>query len=578
MNDLRFLFSYLGPYKRDIVLSSFFVIVETSLELFIPILMANLVDYGVMTGNVEYMIAKGMQMGLLALLALTLGLLYARYAARAAYGWGARIRREEYRKIQGFSFSDIDSFETSSLVTRLTSDVTILQNGIIGGLRPLVRSPLLFIMGVLLAFYMDKELSVVFLVTAPLLGIALFSILHRIAPLFAYMQKAVDKINNAVEENVMAIRAVKAFVREEYEEVRFSKANDDLMKLGVKANGIALLNLPAFMIAMYSAVIAIMWFGGRKMLSGGLLVGELTGFLSYVMQVMNSMMMISNVFLLLSRSLASARRVCQVMYATPSVLEDEKPVESVRDGNIDFSSVSFRYSAKASEDTLSDITFHVSSGESVGILGATGSGKSTLVNLISRLYDVSGGTLKVGGLDVRRYSFSALRKGIGIVLQKNMLFSGTIRENMKWGNPDATDEEIWKALAIAEAASFVSAFPGGLDYDLGQGGVNVSGGQKQRLSIARTILTRPRILIFDDSLSAVDMETERRIRKNLSALEGTTKVIIAERLSSLSDVDKIIVLDNGKIDAVGTRKELMARSTIFRQIYSAQEKGGGRNA
>lgn len=359
MNDLRFLLSYLGPYKRDIVLSSFFVIVETSLELFIPILMADLVDYGVMTGNVEYMIAKGMQMGLLALLALTLGLLYARYAARAAYGWGARIRREEYRKIQCFSFSDIDSFETSSLVTRLTSDVTILQNGIIGGLRPLVRSPLLFIMGVLLAFYMDKELSVVFLVTAPLLGIALFSILHRIAPLFAYMQKAVDKINNAVEENVMAIRAVKAFVREEYEEVRFSKANDDLMKLGVKANGIALLNLPAFMIAMYSAVIAIMWFGGRKILSGGLLVGELTGFLSYVMQVMNSMMMISNVFLLLSRSLASARRVCQVMHVTPSVLEDEKPVESVRDGNIDFSSVSFRYSAKASEDTLSDITFHV---------------------------------------------------------------------------------------------------------------------------------------------------------------------------------------------------------------------------
>ena len=355
-----------------------------------------------------------------------------------------------------------------------------------------MRSPLLFVMGVLLAFYMDKELSVVFFVSAPLLGIALFSILHRIAPLFAYMQKAVDKINNAVEENVRAIRAVKAFVREEYEEVRFSKANDDLMKLGVKANGIALLNLPAFMIAMYSAVIAIMWFGGRKMLSGGLLVGELTGFLSYVMQVMNSMMMISNVFLLLSRSLASARRVCQVMYVTPSVLEDEKPVESVRDGNIDFSSVSFRYSAKASEDTLSDITFHVSSGESVGILGATGSGKSTLVNLISRLYDVSGGTLKVGGLDVRRYSFSALRKGIGIVLQKNMLFSGTIRENMKWGNPDATDEEIWKALAIAEAASFVSAFPGGLDYDLGQGGVNVSGGQKQRLSIARTLTTLTR--------------------------------------------------------------------------------------
>ncbi len=574
MNDLKRLFALLGKYRKDFFIAMLFVAIETSLELFIPVMIADLIDYGVMTKDIGYMTVKGLQMILCALLALTTGILYARFAARAAYGWGAEIRKAEYRKLQSYSFSDIDRFETSSLVTRLTSDATVMQNAISSGLRPLVRSPMLLILGVILSFTMNAELALIFIVLAPILGIVLFLIISRVAPLYSLCQKAIDRVNESVEENLRAIRTVKAFVREEYAEDLFDSANDNLRYLGMKTNSIAVLNMPAFLIIMYTAIILIMWFGGEKMISFQLEVGELTGFLSYVMQVLNSLMLISNVFMLLTRSLASAHRIVEVLESAPSLEESENPLEEVKDGSIEFRNVFFRYSSKAKEYTLSDISFSIEAGETVGILGGTGSGKSSLVQLIPRLYDVSSGAVVVGGSDVRDYSLSSLRRSVGIVLQKNMLFSGTIRDNMKWGNKEASDDEIWNVLKIAAADDFVRSFPGTLDYNLGQGGVNVSGGQKQRLSIARTLLSKPKIIIFDDSTSAVDTDTERRIREGLMGIKECTKIFIAERISSVASADKVIVLADGHIESIGRPDEMMEKSRIYREIYEAQLKGG----
>ena len=574
MNDLKRLFALLGKYRKDFFIAMLFVAIETSLELFIPVMIADLIDYGVMTKDIGYMTVKGLQMILCALLALTTGILYARFAARAAYGWGAEIRKAEYRKLQSYSFSDIDRFETSSLVTRLTSDATVMQNAISSGLRPLVRSPMLLILGVILSFTMNAELALIFIVLAPILGIVLFLIISRVAPLYSLCQKAIDRVNESVEENLRAIRTVKAFVREEYAEDLFDSANDNLRYLGMKTNSIAVLNMPAFLIIMYTAIILIMWFGGEKMISFQLDVRAPTGFLSYVMQVLNSLMLISNVFMLLTRSLASAHRIVEVLESAPSLEESENPLEEVKDGSIEFRNVFFRYSSKAKEYTLSDISFSIEAGETVGILGGTGSGKSSLVQLIPRLYDVSSGAVVVGGSDVRDYSLSSLRRSVGIVLQKNMLFSGTIRDNMKWGNKEASDDEIWNVLKIAAADDFVRSFPGTLDYNLGQGGVNVSGGQKQRLSIARTLLSKPKIIIFDDSTSAVDTDTERRIREGLMGIKECTKIFIAERISSVASADKVIVLADGHIESIGRPDEMMEKSRIYREIYEAQLKGG----
>ena len=574
MSDLRRLFSYFGRYRRDLVFAFLLVAIETSFELFIPVMMADLVDYGVMQRDIGYMVEKGVQMGFCAILALITGLLYARFAARAAYGWSAEIREAEYRRLQTFSFADIDRFETSSLVTRLTSDATVLQNAVNGGLRPLVRSPILLILGIVLSFSLDPELALIFVVLAPVLAIILFLILRRVAPMYSLLQKAIDKLNSAVEENVRAIRTVKAFVREDYEECHFDEANSNQRNIGIETNKFAMLNMPSFQLVMYTAIIMIMWFGGERMLASDLEVGALTGILSYVMNILNSLMMISNVFMLLTRSLASAHRVAEVLDTIPSLQERADAADEIRDGSIDFSHVSFRYSGSAGEYTLSDITFRIESGMTVGILGGTGSGKTTLVQLIPRLYDASSGVVSVGGRDVREYTLEGLRRHIGIVLQKNMLFSGSIRENMRWGGPSAADDEIWAALKIAAADDFVRSFPGGLDYDLGQGGVNVSGGQKQRLSIARALLTEPKILIFDDSLSAVDTATEHRIMKGLSAIKGVTKIFIAERISSVINADMIIVLDDGRIESIGDNETLMKTSRVYREIYEAQLKGG----
>ena len=574
MRELKRLLSYLGPYRRDLFLGGLLVLVETAFELVIPVLMADLIDVGVENRDLHYIVIKGVQMGVCALLALITGLLYARFAARAAYGWGARIREAQYEKVQDYAFSNLDRFESSSLVTRMTTDVTVLQNAINGGLRPLVRSPVMLVMGLCLSFWMNARLALIFVVTAPILALILFFVVRKVAPMYSRLQKAMDKLNNVVQEGLTAIRAVKAFVRGEYEEEKFQAVNEELMATSQRTFHFAVLNLPAFQFTMYTAIVLILWFGGGMILDGSLQVGELTGFLSYVLQVMNSFMMISNVFLLLTRSLASAHRIAEVLEEKPALISPAQPVEEVPDGSVDFEGVSFKYHAEAKEYALSGVDLHIRAGQTVGILGGTGSAKTTLVQLIPRLYDATEGVVKVGGHDVKEYDLAALRDAVGIVLQKNVLFSGTVRENLQWGDPNADDERLWKACRAACADEFLARMPDGLDTDLGQGGVNVSGGQKQRLCIARALLKRPKILIFDDSTSAVDTATEGKIRSALAKLTGVTKIIIAQRITSVMHTDLIVILEDGKIHAAGTHEELLHRDPIYQEIYASQMKGG----
>ena len=574
MSQLRRLLGYLGPYRRDMVIGAALVLAETCFELLIPVLMADLIDVGVANRDMDYILSKGVQMGVCALLSLSTGLLYARFAARAAYGWGARIREAQFEKIQRYAFSNLDHFETSSLVTRMTTDVTVLQNAVNGGFRPLIRSPVMLLMGVGLSFWMNARLALVFLVGAPVLGCILFAIVGKVSPLYSRLQQAVDHVNNVVQEGLAAIRAVKAFVREEYQAEKFDQVNRALRDTSQNTFRWAVLNLPSLQLVMYVSVVLIMWFGGNMILAGGLLVGELTGFLSYVFQVMNSMMMISNVFLLLTRSLASADRIAKVLDETVELTSPPQAETEVADGSVDFDHVSFKYSAGAEEYALEDVTLHIPAGQTVGILGGTGSSKTTLVQLIPRLYDATEGTVFVGGKDVRSYDLDALRSAVGIVLQKNVLFSGTVRENLRWGDAQAGDRDLWEACRTACADEFLERTAKGLDTDLGQGGVNVSGGQKQRLCIARALLKRPKILIFDDSTSAVDTATEGKIRAALERLPDVTKIIIAQRITSVMHTDQILILEDGRVHAVGTHESLLASDPIYQEIYASQMKGG----
>ncbi len=574
MRELKRLFVCLHEYRRDLILGMVLVLAETFFELVIPVLMADLIDVGVANRDVHYILMKGAQMGVCAVLALAAGLLYARFAARAAYGWGANIREAEFRRVQSYAFSNLDHFETSGLVTRMTTDVTVIQNAMSGGLRPLVRSPLMLVMGIGLSIMMNARLALVFLVCAPVLALIMFFIVRSVAPRYSVLQRAVDKLNAVVQENLTAIRAVKAFVRGEYEEEKFSSANGTLMETSAGTFRRAVLNLPALQFAMYSSIVGIMWFGGNMIIGSQLKVGELTGFLSYVLQVMNSLMLISNVFLMLTRSLASARRIGEVLDEAPALSSPDGAVTEVADGSVDFEGVSFKYRADAAEYALSGVDLHIGAGETVGILGGTGSAKSTLVQLIPRLYDATEGTVRVGGRDVREYDLAALRDAVAMVLQKNVLFSGTIRENLRWGDPEADDEALMAACRAACAEEFIERMPRGLDTDLGQGGVNVSGGQKQRLCIARALLKKPKVLIFDDSTSAVDTATEAKIRSALAALRGVTKIIIAQRISSVMNTDKIVILEDGRIHAVGTHAELLASDPIYQEIYASQMRGG----
>ena len=575
MRELRSIARYLAPCRREFLLAIFLLVIECGFELVIPLLMTSIIDVGVAEGDVGIILLQGGKMAACAVLALLSGLLYARFAARAAYGFGAALRRAEYEKIQRYAFSNLDRFSASSLVTRMTTDVTVMQNAVNGGLRPLVRSPVMLGMGVGLSFLMNARLALIFVICAPILGIILALIVHKVGPLYSRQQTAVDHLNRQIQESLTGIRAVKAFVRGDFEEAQFQQVSQELTDASRTTFQNAVLNLPAFQLVMYSCVVLIMWFGGNLIMAGEMKVGELTGFLSYVLQVMNSVMMISNVFLLLTRSLTSARRICQVLEEEPDLEQPEQAESRVADGSVDFDHVSFKYRAEAEKFALHDVTLHIAAGETVGIIGGTGSAKSTLVQLIPRLYDASQGTVRVGGRDVRDYDLTALRDAVGIVLQKNVLFSGTIRDNLKWGSPSATDEELWAACRAACADEFLSRMPKGLDTDLGQGGVNVAGGQKQRLCIARTLLKNPKVLIFDDSTSAVDTATEGRIRKALAQRRDVTKLIIAQRLTSVMDADKIVVLEDGRIHAVGTHAQLLAQDPIYQEIYHSQMKGDG---
>ncbi len=570
MKHFRLILSYLRPCRREFLLAVLFVTAETAFELFIPLVMANIIDLGVTRRDIPYILHQGLLMAVCALLSLICGLLYARYAARAALGFGTRIREAEYEKLQEYSFANLDHFETSSLITRMTTDVTVLQNAVINGMRPMVRGPVMLVMGLLLAFFMNVRLALVFLVCMPVLGCILFFIIRKTAPMYGRLQTAVDKVNSVVQENLNAIRAVKAYVRETYEEEHFGEANGKLTENSLRTFRIAVLNLPAFQFTMYTATVLILWFGGNLIHTGNMEVGALTGFLSYVMQIVNSLMMISNVFLMLTRSLASVSRISQVLAEEPDLADVPDGLETVENGQVEFRNVEFKYSAGAARPALSQVCLKFLPGQTIGIIGGTGSSKSTLVQLIPRLYDVSAGSVLVGGHDVREYRLASLRDAIGIVLQKNVLFSGTVRENLLWGNAQATEEELWRACRTACAHEFIEKMPGGLDARLDQGGLNLSGGQKQRLCIARTLLKHPKVMIFDDSTSAVDTATEAHIRRGLSSLGEMTKIIIAQRITSVMEADQIVILEDGRVHAVGTHESLLQTDSIYREIYDSQ--------
>lgn len=574
MKDMKRLFGYMGPYKKDMILGALFVMIETGFELFIPIMISNLIDIGVANHDVNYIYVKGVQMALLALGALVTGLLYAHFSAKASYGWGAEIRKAEYARVQQYAFSNLDHFVTSSLITRMTTDVNVLQNMIISGFRPITRGPSLLIMGIGLSFYMNPKLAFVFVVCTPILAIILFLIVRKVAPMYTRLQSIMDRLNQVVQENLTAIRAVKAFVRDEYEEDKFEEVNRDMAKSSETTFHYAVLNLPAFQGIMYTTIVMILWFGGNMILKSELAVGNLTGFLSYVMQVINSLMMLANVFLLLTRSLASAHRIAEILDENIVLTSPENGEKKVKDGSIDFENVSFKYREDAREYALENVNLHITAGQTIGVIGTKGSAKTTLVQLIPRLYDATTGVVRVGGVNVHDYDLSVLRDSVNITLQKNVLFSGTVRENLKWGNPFADDETIWKACRAACADEFLSRMPDGLDTMLEQGGNNLSGGQKQRLCIARALLGNAKILIFDDSTSAVDTATEKKIRKALADYKDVTKIIIAQRITSVMNTDQIVILDDGKVHCVGTHKELLANDSIYQEIYASQMKGG----
>ena len=510
-----------------------------------------------------------------ALIALVLGNMYAKYAAMAGQGFGSELRRAEFMKVQNYSFKNTDHFSGSSLITRLTSDITILQNAICNSIRPIVRSPVMLLMALFLTFTINAKLAAVFLIATPILGIGLFFIVNKVGPLYRLMQSSIDQVNTVVQENMNAIRAVKAYVREEYEEDKFSKINETLKVNSEKSFRTSVWNMPLFQFVMYGTIVCIIYFGGQMIFANEMKVGELTGFLSYVLQILNSLMLISNVFLMITRSIASAERIIEVLDEVPDIQDSSNLSLKVQSGRVEFKNVYFKYKEEAEEYVLSDINLTIPAGSTIGILGGTGAAKTSLVQLIPRLYDVSKGEVLVDGHNVKDYSVEHIRDAVGMVLQKNTLFSGTIRENLCWGNENASDDEIKWACRIACADEFVQQFPDGYETMIDQGGVNVSGGQKQRLCIARALLKKPKVLILDDSTSAVDTATEASIQEGLASLKDTTKIIIAQRVTSVQNADQIVIIDDGRIHAIGTHEQLLKEDSIYQDIYYSQMEGAG---
>ena len=571
---LRRIFSYMKQYKKYAYMALICIAVEAILELMVPMIMADLIDVGVANQDISYIYMKGAQMVGCAVLALILGIGSSKFSALAGQGLGANIRKAEYEKLQSYSFSNIDHFRVSSLVTRLTSDVTNIQNSVSTGMRPFGRSPVMLIFATSVAFSINSKLALVFLVALPVLAAMLIAIIINIRPLYSKMQFAIDMVNRTIQENLTAIRVVKSYVRGEFEIDKFEEVNGNLKSESEKAFGIAVLNMPAMQFVMYSTILGLLLLGGYLVKSGELKIGQLTSFLSYVLLILNSLMMMSNVFLMMTRSLASGARIIEVLDEEIDIKDENAKDISVVNGEIEFENVWFKYKNEAKEYVLSDVSFHIKPGQTVGIIGQTGSAKSTLVQLIPRLYDATKGTVKVDGVDVKEYKVRHLRDAIAMVLQKNTLFSGTMLSNLKWGNEDATMEEIEEACHIACVDEFIDRLPDGYETEMGQGGVNVSGGQKQRLCIARAILKKPKVLILDDSTSAVDTATEAKIREGLAKkLPDMTKIIIAQRVSSVRHADQIIILDKGKINGIGTHESLLSDNKIYQEIYESQKEG-----
>lgn len=561
-------------YKYSTIFAPLSIIAEVLLEISIPVLMSRIVDIGIPRQDLAYIVKIGLLMVLMAILGMFAGALSSRLAAKASMGFASELRNGLFKSVQSFSFSNIDRFSSASLVTRLTTDVTNAQNAFQMCIRMLVRSPVMLIGATIMAFSINSSLVAVFLITIPILAVTLFLITKTAHPRFIAMLKKYDGLNSAVQENLISIRVVKSFVRSDYEKAKFKNANDGLMDASLRAEKVVIFNMPIMQLSVYACIIAILWFGGGLIANGSMETGELISFISYVTQILMSLMMICMAFTNLVISRASLTRITEVLNEQPVIKDSAQEDLEVADGSIEFRNVTFAYYSTAEEVNIKNVNLKIHSGETIGIIGGTGSAKSTLVQLIPRLYDVNQGEVLVGGRNVKDYKLKTLRSSVAMVLQKNVLFSGTIKDNLRWGNAQATDQEIEESCRAACAHDFITGFPNGYETELGQGGVNVSGGQKQRLCIARALLCKPKILILDDSTSAVDTATDASIRDALkTALKGSTKIIIAQRITSVCEADRIIVMDDGSISDIGTHKELLERNEIYREVYNSQQKG-----
>ncbi len=573
---VRTLIKQVGEFKKVSLLTPVFTALEVLMEVLIPFITAAIIDKGIEAGNIGQIYFYGSIMIVMAFLSLLFGMLAGKYAAAASSGFACNLRDGMYENIQTFSFSNIDKYSTAGLVTRMTTDVTNVQNAYQMILRIAVRAPLMLICSMAMCFFINLKLSMIFLVAIVVLAAVLILIMSKTIPLFDLVFRKYDDLNASVQENVSAIRVVKAFVREDHENTKFTKAAQNLYRLFVKAEGLLAFNNPAMMLVVYGCIISLSWFGAKYIVVGSLTTGELTSMFSYVMSVLMSLMMLSMIFVMVTMSAASGRRIAEVLSEKADLTNPDHPKMTIPDGRIDFNHVSFSYGHGSGEETLHDIDLHIKSGETIGIIGGTGCGKSSLVNLVSRLYDVSKGSVYVGGNDVRTYDVETLRNQVAVVLQKNVLFSGTILDNLRWGKEDATLEECMDVCRQACADEFIEQFPDGYETWIEQGGSNVSGGQKQRLCIARALLKKPKVLILDDSTSAVDTATDARIREAFAnRIPGTTKLIIAQRISSVQGADRILVLDNGSVNGFDTHENLLKTNTIYQEIYETQTKGGG---
>ena len=579
---IKKLFAYAGEYKKFALLTPLLVAGEVVLEILIPLIMAELIDKGIDAGNMQLIVKYGVMLVAFAMVALAFGVLSGRTAALGSTGFAKNLRGAMFEHVQDYSFANIDKFSTASIVTRLTTDVSNLQMAFQMSTRMAMRAPMVLIFALVAAFRIDGKLSLIFLAVLPVLTVGLFAIVFKVFPIFDKVFKKYDNLNNVVQENLYGMRVVKSFNRQNYETEKFKGASKEIYQDFVRAEKILAFNAPLMQFSSYICMILISWFGARSIVASGndaligLSTGELIGLFTYVMQILMSLMIISMIFVMMTMAKASGERILEIIEEVSTLQDPENPIYEVKDGSIDFEDVHFRYMNRGGKEVLNGINLHIPSGQTVGIIGATGSAKSSLVQLIPRLYDVAAGSVKVGGVDVRDYHVESLRHQVAFVLQKNTLFSGTIKENLRWGKEDATDEEIKKACQLACADEFINKMEKGYDTYIEQGGTNVSGGQRQRLCIARALLKNPKILILDDSTSAVDMKTDAIIRQGFKEyIPDTTKIIIAQRIASVQDADQIIVMDDGKISAIGNHEYLMENSDIYREVYDSQNKQGG---